>query len=284
MIYKENFPISKFISFKVGGPANIYIPENVNEFKEIITLLNKPIVIGDGTNTIFPDKKITQSIIINKYCGFLEKEDNIIHVYSSVKLANFLDFCVINQIGGYEFLSGIPGTIGGAIRGNAGAFGKDIGEFIVNCTVFNPETKKIYTIKNKNLKFSYRNSLIKQEKLIVISVKMKMTYNSKHYLIKAKIRNTLLYRKKKLPTLPSAGSFFKNIETNNKRLPAAKLIEDCGLKGLKIGGIMVSKKHANFLVNFNNGTYNDIITLKNIIISKVKEKFGITLIPEVQIF
>jgi len=225
---------------------------------------------------------------------------------------------------GLEWAAGIPGTVGGAVRGNAGAFGGTMGEVVESVNAFeisnfpaspklqrgeqfpisnkipNPKSQNISIFSKKNCKFGYRDSIFKQNpNFIILSVKLKLSKGDKTESGK-KIKEILAMRKEKQPMVfPSAGSFFKNpivkdkklikafeIDTGQKikdnKIPAPWLVEEAGLKGKKIGGAMVSKKHANFIVNTGNATAEDVITLAAVIKSRVRNKFGIQLQEEVQ--
>ena len=170
---------------------------------------------------------------------------------------------------------GIPGTIQGAVYGNAGAFGKSMEDNVKSVEVFDIKTNKIKIFKNKDCRFSYRNSVFKKNKnLIIISAKIKFQKSNPD-----KIKQYLNYKKDTQPlNFPSAGSIFKN----PKGFTAGELVEKCGLKGKRIGDVKVSEKHANFIVNLGNGKAKDVIKLIKLIKTKVKNKFKINLEEEIQ--
>jgi UDP-N-acetylmuramate dehydrogenase len=179
---------------------------------------------------------------------------------------------------GLEWAVGIPGTVGGAIYGNASAFNKSIGENVSEVEVFDIRNKIIKIFKIKNCKFSYRESIFKNNKnLIILSVKLRPKKGNKEK-IKQKMRTYLNHRIETQPlNFPSIGSIFKN----PKGFFAAELIEKCGLKGKKIGDVKISEKHANFIINLGKGKARDVVKLINIIKKKVRKKFGIILEEEI---
>ena len=222
-----------------------------------------------------------------------------------VMLGELVNVSAKTGLSGLEWAVGIPGTVGGAIHGNAGAFGKSMKNVVKEVEVFDLSNEKIKTFKNKDCQLDYRESIFKKNKnLIILSTKLKLKKEKKSKIEK-KMREYLNYRKENQPlNLPSAGSVFKNFtphrnevsgagpalkialqEFNRKDLiPAAYLIEKCGLKGKKIGGAKISEKHANFIVNLGEAKAEDVKKLINLAKKKVKNKFGITLEEEIRIF
>jgi len=177
---------------------------------------------------------------------------------------------------GLEWAVGIPGTIQGAVCGNAGAFKKSMKDVVKEVEVFDTKTEKVKILKNKDCRFSYRNSIFRKKKnLIILSVKIKSKKSDTK-----KIKQYLDYRKKTQPlNLPSAGSVFKN----PAGFSAGELIERCNLKGKRVGNIKISEKHANFIVNLGRGKAKDVMKLIKIIKNRVKKKFGVTLEEEIQL-
>ena len=188
-----------------------------------------------------------------------------------IKLAN-------EGITGFEELSGIPGTIGGAIYMNAGAYGKEIKDICIE-TKYMDENENIYTLTNQNQNFKYRSSIFQTKEYIILQTKLKLNYDKKEN-IQNKINEYMASRKSKQPLeYPSAGSTFKRQEN----IITAKLIDECGLKGYSIGGAMVSKKHSGFIINYNNATAQDVIDLIKYIKEKVYEKSKIKIEEEIKI-
>ncbi len=274
-----NEQMSKHTTFKVGGPAKIFVDiDNFTNLKESITILNKnkiPYkVIGNGSNILVKDEGYSGVILKISFANYkIKKIDNtfIINVESGVKLGmlaqKFLDY----EIEGFEFASGIPGTIGGAIRMNAGAHGKEMKDIIKTVTILD-ENNEIKTIENNNCNFEYRNSIFSTKNWIIIEAEIELQKGNKEE-IKSKMDEYKKYRIEKQPIeYPSAGSTFKR----GKDFITAKLIDDAGLKGYSIGGAEVSTKQAGFIINKNNATAQDIINLiqevQKIIYKKYKKK------------
>jgi UDP-N-acetylmuramate dehydrogenase len=195
-----------------------------------------------------------------------------------VNLSKLVNFSLDRGLVGLEFLAGIPGEVGGAIRGNAGAFGGEIKEYIESVEVI--RDGKIIEVPAAEADFKYRESAFKHNNDIILSGIFKLKEgNAKEAQEKAK--EYLEYRKEKHPWEPSAGSTFKNIK--DKRLAVGKLIEDCGLKGRRVGNAKISEKHANFIVNLGNAKAADVLELISLAKKCVKEKFNIDLEEEIRI-
>lgn len=283
---KQNEEMSKHTSFKVGGKADIWIKvKTIEELKYIIeyTKNNKvPLtIIGNGTNILVKDNGIRGITIMLDFTNIEIQENgeyvNII-VDSGVKLGMLAVLLQKEEIEGFEFASGIPGTIGGAVRMNAGAYGKEMKEIIKNVTYID-ENCNIKTIENDELDFSYRHSRFKEKQDIIISAILQLKKGNKNE-IKSKIDEYRNARNEKQPIdMPSAGSTFKR----GTNYISAKLIDEAGLKGYQIGGAQVSLKHAGFVVNTGNATAKDILDLIDYIIKVVYEKFEKVLDLEIEV-
>lgn len=283
---KQNEEMSKHTSFKVGGKADIWIKvKTIEELKYIIeyTKNNKvPLtIIGNGTNVLVKDNGIRGITIMLDFTNIEIQENgeyvNII-VDSGVKLGMLAVLLQKEEIEGFEFASGIPGTIGGAVRMNAGAYGKEMKEIIKNVTYID-ENCNIKTIENDELDFSYRHSRFKEKQDIIISAILQLKKGNKNE-IKSKIDEYRNARNEKQPIdMPSAGSTFKR----GTNYISAKLIDEAGLKGYQIGGAQVSLKHAGFVVNTGNATAKDILDLIDYIIKVVYEKFEKVLDLEIEV-
>ncbi len=269
-------PMKKYTSFKIGGNAEcLIIVNDVDDLKLILEFVNKnniPLtVIGNGSNILVLDggiKGITLKINIKK----LEIKDNDncieINVGAGNKIIELAQKLLKDGIAGFEEISGIPGTIGGAVRMNAGAYGKEMKDIIENVTFmdYNGEIKKADAEK---LEFAYRSSIFVKKKYIILETTLKFQKGNTEE-IKQKMNEYLSSRKEKQPLeYPNAGSTFKRGED----FITAKLIDECGLKGYKIGGAQISTKHAGFVVNSDNATAKDVIELTNYIKEKVYAKF-----------
>ena len=268
-----NEQMSKHTSFKVGGVADYYvIVQDVNELIYILKmakqLKTKVFIIGNGTNILCKDTGF-RGIIVKLDFKVLKVEDNYICAGAGVPVALLSEYAYRHSIKDYEFLCGIPGTIGGAIKMNAGAYGGEIKDVIVEITVLD-EHYKIKTITADEADFSYRHSIFFNKNWIILGAKFKITKGDKEK-IKAKREENQASRRSKQPLeYPSAGSVFKRKENC---IPA-KLIDDAGLKGYQIGGAQISEKHSGFIINKDNATAKDIIKLIKYTKEKVKEEFG----------
>lgn len=279
---KENISLKEFTSFKTGGIAKIVVfPENKEEIEKIFSLCEKHkkkfLILGKGTNVLISDYGFEGIVIITSLLDRIKKDNNFLICQAGVKISSLLNFCIKNNLSGIEFLSGIPGTIGGAVITNAGLKKEWIGEKIKWVEVYNPEKNKFERIKKEEIEFSYRYSNL--EKFFIISICLKLEIGEKEKILK-KIKEFIDERKNKQPIEKhSAGSVFKNPEGKF----AGKLIEDCGLKGFCIGDACISEKHANFIINKENAKSSEIYKLIELSRKKVKEKYGIELEPEIKI-
>ena len=276
----ENADMSKYSSFKCGGKAKVlYIPETIDELTNLLKKLKNEehFIIGNGTNILVRDKGYNGSIIkIGDNFNTVEVKNNTIEVEAGTLLSTIAKKALDNELTGFEFASGIPGSFGGAVYMNAGAYGGEMKDVITNVTVLTKEGN-LKTYKNKDLKFDYRYSIIKETNEIVLKGTIKLQKGSKEE-IKTIMAELNQKRREKQPiNYPSAGSTFKRPEGYF----AGKLIEDAGLKGKMIGGAKVSKLHAGFVINKNNATATDVEKLINLIQDEVYKQFKVQLTPEV---
>lgn len=279
-----NEPMKNHISFKVGGPADFLLkPKTEDEIKRLIEFFkneNIPyIVIGNGSNLLVKDGGIRGVVIkiadnFNKF----EIEDTKV-VAQSGALLSFMGKAILNKsLTGFEFAAGIPGTLGGAIAMNAGAYGGEMKDIVKSVRLMDSKGN-IIELSNKEMEFEYRRSLISKSDYIVLSAIMELKEGNFDE-IKGYMKELTKSRVTKQPlNLPSAGSTFKRPEGHF----AAKLIEDSGLKGLTLGGAKVSEKHSGFVVNIGDAKAKDIIELINVVKSTVYSKFGVMLEEEVKI-
>ena len=279
-------PMKKHTSFKIGGTADQFVKvTNEEELKEAIKYAKgknlKITIIGNGSNLLVLDKGIRGLVIkIDIQKLEIEKKEKYaeITVGSGYKTMALGIKLMDEGISGFEELSGIPGTIGGAIFMNAGAYGKEIKDINIS-TICMDYDGKIFELPNKEQEFEYRSSIFNKKDYIILETKLKLEYGKKEK-IKKKMDEYLSSRKEKQPIeYPSAGSTFKRQEG----VITAKLIDECGLKGFKIGGAKVSEKHAGFIINYNNATAKDVIDLIKYVKEKVYEKYGIKIKEEIRI-
>ncbi len=278
--------ISEFLTMHVGGKVGFIIcTKSINEISQVLEFFHKIkkkiIVIGGGSNIVFPDNGQDIVVIKNTASEISLKDNNILKVNTGVKNTDFLDYCKENNISGFEFLAGIPGTIGGATAVNAGAFGNSISDMIFGGDIFTEDGRTGF----KNIEyfdFTYRNSRFKFGKDIILNVYLKFKKgNSK--TIKESISKIIKLRLEKHPPYSAytAGCFFKNPEINGRTVSAGKLIEDCRMKGHDTGEVKISEKHSNFIVNKGNAGFTDIEQLGEKIQEAVKKENGIMLEREV---
>jgi len=275
-------PMSKHTSLKIGGSADIFIKiSNVEELKYIINLTkNKatPLtIIGNGTNLLVKDKGIRGITVKLDLCN-INIKDEIIEVEAGAKLPILARKAYENSLSGLEFASGIPGTVGGAVKMNAGAYGGEFKDIVIETTYLDRDLN-IKTISNKEQKFSYRYSIFDETNDIILSTKLRLN-KDKQENIKKKMEENALKRKEKQPIeFPNAGSIFKR---KNEYIPA-QIIDKCGLKGYNIEDAYVSEMHAGFIVNKGKATAEDVIKLIEHIKKTVKEKYEIELELEIKI-
>ena len=276
-----NEPLSKYTSYRIGGPASLLlVPADKSDAVDLSVYLQRSkiefVVIGNGTNVLVSDNGI-DGIVMNLEKGLnkIGKENNIVVAESGVMLGRFVDFCIQNKFTGVEKLSGIPGTLGGAILMNASAFSCSISEYIIEIEVV--RNGEVVTIKKSDSLFEYRNSGFKND--VILSAKFDLPAGDSDEMMK--IRHEYLQKRNQKQPLnyPNCGSVFKN----PAGLHAAKLIEDAGLKGLRVGDAQVSEKHGNFIVNIGKAKAIDVIQLINQVRKTVFDKFGIALEPEVKL-
>lgn len=277
-------PMKKHISFKVGGPADFLVkPKNEEQIKKLITLLkseNIPyIVVGNGSNLLVKDGGIRGVVIkISDNFNNFEVKDKTVFAQSGALLSLMGRTVLNNNLTGFEFAAGIPGTLGGAIAMNAGAYGGEMKDIIKSVRLMDEEGN-IFELKNEEMEFGYRKSILSKKDYIVLSAVFELQEGN-YDEIKNYMRELTKSRVTKQPlNLPSAGSTFKRPEGHF----AAKLIEDSGLKGLTLGKAQVSDKHAGFVVNLGNAKAKDILDLIDVVKSTVYSKFGVMLEEEVKI-
>ena len=281
IIFEEN--LSKYSWFNLGGPAKVvFKPKNLNElsvFLKNIKGFNKIKVLGAGSNTLIRDGGFNGIIIkFGKSFSHLSLFDESTIIAGSAALdKNVSNFALNNLLTGFEFLSCIPGTIGGGVRMNSGCYGEDISKILISLQVMNLEGK-IKVIYSSDIKFSYRKCNLDNQ-LIFISATFKGKIGKKNEIQK-KINNLVEKKKKDQPSqIKTCGSTFKNTE----KYKAWKLIKDSGCAGLNVGNAYISDKHCNFFVNKGNAKSSDLESLIDKVKNKVLKKTGINLELEVQI-
>ena len=286
----QDEPMKKHTSFKIGGNADFFVKiETLEQLQKILEFTKKnnvPLtIVGNGSNLLVRDSGIKgivakisiQGIKINKENTDIEGKVEIT-VKSGTPIGFLAQKLYQEEITGFEELSGIPGTIGGAVVMNAGAHGKEMKDILTEITAIDYEGK-IHKFSNKEAEFAYRKSMFSNEKYIIVEAKLELQKGKKEE-IKEKMDTYKQYRKEKQPIeYSSAGSTFKRGED----FITAKLIDELGLKGFQVGGAQVSEKHAGFIINKENATADDVLKLTQIIKEKVYEKYGKKIELEVKI-
>ncbi len=273
-----NEKISNYTTYKVGGKARaICYPKSEDDLIELVRLLKKSkikyFVLGNGSNVLFSDKMYDGIIIKLDNLNKINIQGNLIEVGAGYPLVKLSRDAMRSSLVGLEFASGIPGTVGGAVFMNAGAYGEDMSKIIESVRILNSNLE-IVERSNKDMQFSYRTSVL-QEHLdeICLSAKLKLVYGDSLEIEKIMSERRAQRKETQPLTLPSAGSVFRN----PTGMYAGKMIEDMGLKGYTVGRAKVSEKHANFIVNMGNAKASDIKKIIDLIKQKALTKYGVRL-------
>ncbi len=277
-------PMSKHTTFRVGGAADIYLrPGSIAETVSLIGILKRMavpyLIIGNGSNLLVSDKGIRGAVVeIGAGMEGYRVDDNILYAEAGIKLSKLANIALRNSLSGLEFASGIPGTLGGAVCMNAGAYDGEMRDVIREVTYYD-DKGNINTISNERCEFDYRRSFFSGKSHVVLGCSLKLTKEDPEK-IKSKMEDYNKRRKEKQPLeKPSAGSTFKR----PVGYFAGKLIQDAGLRGYSIGGAAVSEKHSGFVINDGDATAKDIYELILYIKKTVKSKFDVELEPEVKL-
>jgi UDP-N-acetylmuramate dehydrogenase len=278
--------MARHTTFRTGGPAEIFaLPKSAGEISEILNFCEatgkRCYLLGDGANVLVPDEGLRGVVICTANMNVVTVTGDVITAEAGAKLAAVSALACRAGLGGLEFACGIPGTVGGALYMNAGAYGGEVKDVCVKAEVLTRGgTPVIKELTNDELRFSYRNSIFQQQPLIALKAEFKLTRGDTG-AIRTRMDELLKKRKTSQPLeYPSAGSAFKRPDIPG--VYAAKLIEDSGLKGYTIGGALVSEKHAGFIVNKGGATSADILRLIGHVQETVNERFGILLNPEIE--
>lgn len=281
--FSENSPLAPRCSMRVGGTAKILVePKNelelVSVIKDFRSKGEKYIVVGNCSNLIFTDEGFDGAVITTTAMRGISVDGTKIEVFCGETLSTLARTARDNSLTGLEFCYGIPGTVGGAVFMNAGAYGGDISQCFVSGRFIN-DNLDIITISCEEMGFGYRHSRMADENLILVSAVFETKIGNKDE-IRAKMEELMQKRKNSQPLeYPSCGSAFKRPEGHF----AGALIEQCGLKGKGIGGARVSEKHAGFIINGGNATATDVIALLDHVAKVVFENTGVQLEPEIRI-
>ena len=299
-----NVPLVKYTTFKIGGPAKyFFVAEDNEDLVRAVTFSKKLkipcYVLGGGSNVLVSDNGFNGLIIINQAKDIILKKNNKMVADAGVNLMELVNKTIAEGLTSLEWAAGIPGTVGGAIRGNAGAYGGQISDNLIGAEVM--RGSKQFILDNKKCGFQYRDSIFKKNNDLIISGEFQLQKGDKAKS-QARVNEILAERKAKQPLeYPSAGCVFQNVVINStneekvrqirnlpkeylerKKIPAAWLIEQLDLKGKTIGKAQVSDKHANFIINLGKASAYEVIQLISYIKMKVRDTYSLELMEEIE--
>lgn len=303
---EENVSLAKYTSFKIGGPARyFYVAKNAEDIRGAVQVakdLKLPYYILGGGNNILVSDQGFNGLVIKVKNQDIKITDNEISAGAGAVLANLVSEAANAGLKGMEWMAGIPGTFGGAIYGNAGAFDGSIGKMIKKVEVLDPDDLTVKKMKHSECEFAYRDSVFKRNKYIILSAVLELERGNQ-FDIQDLIKEHIKKRGSHSAGFPNAGSVFKNvlIAENKKvfnrlikkfpelekfkakgKIPAGWFVEELGLRGKKIGGAMIAEKHGNFILNTGDAKATDIVMLTSLIKQKVRVNFGLQLEEEIQ--
>lgn len=278
-----NFPIRRLTTLRIGGPADLVLradtPDRLLEALKLVRQFKvNYFVIAGGSNLVFSDKGFRGAVVHN-VAEKMVIQGAKVRVSAGYDLRKFVRDLAKKNLGGIDFLGNVPGSVGGAVVGNAGCYGKAIGEYVESVQIFDMKTAREKTVLPRQMKFSYRDSVCKiRPEWVVLGAIMNVRVAKRSEILKA-VEAERMERWRKHPRQPSAGSFFKNINSQ----PTWKLIDAVGLRGKTIGGARVSTKHPNFIVNVGGAKAFDVRRLVVLIQQKVRQKLKVKLETEVRL-
>lgn len=302
---QNDVSLAPLTTFKIGGPAKFFVEAETPE--ELVAAIawarekgEKYFILGGGSNLLVSDKGF-DGLIIKNNCREIRAEANRIYANTGAPLSQLVQIAAENNLAGLEWATGIPGTVGGAVRGNAGAFGSSMQSIVESAQAFDPEKHETLNLNFDQCKFAYRHSIFKENGLIVLSATIKLAAAKPEAISEASAKY-VKYRADGQPKEPSAGSIFKNVLTTDLKMAnpeaaaeaekegivrggkisAGWLISRLGFKGKTIGGAQVSLEHANFIVNKGGATAGDVLMLMSLIKQKVRVEYGVQLQTEIQ--
>lgn len=279
---KENYPVKNLTSFKIGGTVDkLYYPKNQQELAYLLKTLHNPIVIGNWSNVLISSNGIRGSVISTSKLDKVAVDGTYITAECGVKGPTLAKIASENELTGFEFMAGFPGSVGGNIYMNASAHSQSISDFLVRIQVFDLSKKEVLTIEKKTLDFAYRSSILQRKPYILLSAEFDLEKSEKVQILSI-IKKNLNFRRAYQPNLskPNAGSIFRNPEDSS----AGRLLDKAGVKNFQVGGAKIWKKHANFIINESDATSNDVLELMFKMYTAVKDKYNIKLSPEIKYF
>jgi UDP-N-acetylmuramate dehydrogenase len=291
-------PLRHHTTFRIGGPADFYFaartPDQLVTALRITRDLEIPVfLLGGGSNLLVSDEGF-RGLVLRNACEQVEFDGTAAHVGCGADFLDFIYQCRDEGLAGLEFAAGIPGSIGGALYGNAGCYGQDIGQFTIECTIATPDGARVETRPASWFEFAYRDSRLKREPHVLLTCLLQLRRGERAES-QAIIDEKLEIRRVKHPQWrvePTAGSYFKNLPVGfrfpgsttspgTRRTPAGQLLDECGCRGLRVGDAMVFHKHANIIVNAGHATAREVLELAEIMKARVREKFAVELEEEV---
>lgn len=309
-MFRENLSLAQFSSYKIGGPARFFCaPKEMRALKADLEAWHeredrdsdRVFVLGGGTNLLIPEAGFN-GLVLKPEFQDIERNGNSLRVGSGVLMSRLLEYAVREGLAGLEWAGGLPGTLGGAVRGNAGCFGGEIKDVVESVESMEVKTLKARVRDNASCRFGYRNSIFKENngEEIIVAATLAL-HPGESGAIERVAREKIAYRKERHPLeYPNIGSIFKNVKAESFSsaqlaemgtivksdpfpvVPTAYLISQAGLKGVSYGGAMISPKHPNFIVNVLAARASDIEALIELAKGTVKREFGVALEEEVQ--
>ena len=302
---REHVPLGPLTSFKIGGTARHYIEAGSEEDIRAALLWAREhseptVILGSGSNVLIPDDGL-EALVIRITTHDRNISNNVLTADAGCSLMALIKQCAAMKLGGWEKLAGIPGTIGGAIRGNAGAFGSEIQDFVLWVRALNSNTLETHEFSRDECEFSYRRSFFKDHpEWVILNVHLSLQKTKGTESTKL-IEETIAERiKRHIQDVKAAGSYFMNpivpegvreqfekekgVESREGRVPAGWLIEKVGMKGASVGGAQASEQHPNYLINANHATSTQVRDLAKKIKKKVRDEFGVDLKEEAVVF
>jgi len=291
-------PLRHHTTLRIGGPADFFFaartPDALVAALRVANEVGIPtFLLGGGSNLLVSDEGF-RGLVIHQACETIEFDSTAAHVECGADFLDFIRRCRDRSLSGLEFAAGIPGSVGGALYGNAGCYGRDIGEFTVECTVATYDGARVETLPASWFEFGYRDSRLKREPLVLLSCLLHLNRGDGE-AIQRVIDEKLEIRRVKHPQWriePTAGSYFKNLppgwqmpdarhSPGTRRVAAGQLLDEVGCRGLRVGDAMVFEKHANIIVNAGRASAREVLELAEIMKTRVRERFGVELEEEV---
>ena len=291
-------PMRLHTTFRIGGPADhFYVARSSDRLVAALKVgheLGLPVfLLGGGSNLLVSDAGL-RGLVVRNACEEVGFEGTVARAGCGADFLGFIERCRDRGLAGLEFAAGIPGTIGGALYGNAGCYGRDIGSHVIDCTHATLDGAAVETVPAAWYEFAYRDSRLKRDPRVLLSCRLQLAPGERG-VIQREMDEKLEIRRVKHPAWriePTAGSYFKNLPPDwqlpgakhspgTRRVAAGQLLEECGCRGLRVGDAVVFAKHANIIVNAGQATAADVLALAGIMKARVRERFGVTLEEEV---